>query len=83
MVIDITQLQELTFLPGSYITHLTLNTPNLKEFSFSNSDLGMGWLYTKELFTVAESIEKINIHAGLRIRDIKREDQSSILRQTV
>ena len=79
MVIDITQLQELTFLPGSYITHLTLNTPNLKEFSFSNSDLGMGWLYTKELFTVAESIEKINIHAGLRIRDIKREDQSAFL----
>ena len=77
MVIDNTKLQELTFLPGSYTNYLTLNTPNLKEFSFRNSDLRMSWLHTKELFTVAQSIEKINIHASLGIHDIKHENQSA------
>ena len=77
MVIDITQLQELTFLPGSYSNYLILNTPNLKEFSFLNSDLRFTWLDTKELFTVAQSIEKINIHAGLQIHHIMHENQSA------
>ena len=48
-----------------------MNTPNLKEFSFRNSDLRVTRLDTKELFTVAQSIENVTIQAGLWVYEIK------------
>ena len=70
-VIHISKLQELTFLTDSYQNDLTLNTPNLKEFSFRLVNQRDCLLDTTELFTVAKSIESVTIQAGLRIDDIK------------
>ena len=74
---SINKLQEFTLLVGSYETDLTLNTPNLKEFSFRGLDQCVCVLNTTELFTVAQSIEKVNIHAGLQIHDIKDKSLSA------
>ena len=69
-VIHISKLQELTFLTSSYTTYLTLNTPNLKEFSFRDLYPSVCLLNTTELFTVAESIENVTIQAGWDIYQI-------------
>ena len=71
VVINSTKLQELTFIPGSSWTNIELNTPNLKEFSFTNLERKACPLYTKGLLKVAKSIKKVNIHAGLEIYHIK------------
>ena len=70
-VIHITKLQELTFSPGLYWTNLTLNTPNLKDFSFRNLDQSMCSLNMTELFTAAQSIENVTIQGGLFVDDIR------------
>ena len=75
--VSISKLQEFTLLAGSYETDLTLNTPNLKEFSFTSLDQSICELNTTELFTVAQSIEKVNIHAGLWTYNIKDKSQSA------
>ena len=75
--LNISKLEEFTLLAGAYKIDLTLNTPNLKEFSFFSIDQSAYRLNTTELFTVAESIEKVNIHAGLQIYDIKDKAQSA------
>ena len=74
--LSISTLQELALLAGSYEIHLTLNTPNLKEFSFKSLDLGVCHLDTTELFTVAQSIEKVYINAGLWVQYIKDKGPS-------
>ena len=71
------ELQEFTLLAGTYATNLTLNTPNLKEFSFRNLDHSVSLLDTVELFTVAKSIEKVNTNAGIHIEYIKNKGQSA------
>ena len=76
--IHISKLQELTLLTGLYRTDLTLNTPNLKEFSFRSLDQSVCRLNTTELFTVAQSIENVNIQASLHIREIKGYKQPSL-----
>ena len=72
MVIHITNLQELTFHPGSHLTALKLYTPNLKEFSFRKAHLSLRVcrLNTNELFKFAQSIENVTLQAGLYIHDI-------------
>ena len=77
-VIHISKLQEFYFNTGSYTTDLTLDTPNLKEFSFQNLNLRISHLYITELFTVAQSIESVTIQAGLHIDEIKHDKQPSL-----
>ena len=75
--VSMSKLQEFTLLAGTYATNLTLNTPNLKEFSFRSLDQSICHLFNIELFTVAKSIEKVNMNAGLEIKYIKSESQSA------
>ena len=76
MVINSTKLQEFTFFPGSDYTSLTLNTPNLKEFSFTNVDLRASPLFTLGLFTVAKSLEKSNYSCWYGHDDIMYKGQT-------
>ena len=59
------------------MTDLTLKTPNLKEFYFSS--LGRIWsdINATKLFTGAQSIEKVDIHAGLYLYRFKDKNQSA------
>ena len=75
-VIHISNLQEVTFLTGSYMHYLTLNTPNLKEFSFRNLEPTVCELDTSKLFIVAQSIENVTIQAGLHVNEIKGKGPS-------
>ena len=75
--VSISELQEFTLLAGTYQTDLTLNTPNLKEFSFRSLDESLCQLNTTELFAVAQAIEKVNICAGLWLSDVKGKGPSA------
>ena len=75
--VSISELREFTLLADAYETDLTLNTPNLKEFSFRSLDERTCQLNSTELFAVAQAIEKVYICAGLWLRDIKDKGPSA------